>query len=589
MEWLIPVTLAASLRIQGLRARRDYPLCLRLSPCRFRIATGPAPTDHPLDAALANLGFAADRAMPAPEAIHGALPSPWRALPGQADPELLRRAVLLDSALELGLLEQPRPPAAVEPLASRLQAVPDLPVQVREALAFALLDDHVRWDARSRLLDDWRRARRMVLFDRDRLGTVRAPATPDLLAQGYGLLARIDALAQRPATLAALESAWDAFTREHTDPPLALALAFWAEGTYRLSERGELESAAAALARLRQAADDLVRRLPGLAGELDGGMWWHHLGRLAYYQGEFDQALTLYAREWRFQKRLDGARQARLARNLASLLNDMGYLEEAETLIRPALDWQAAEHDPEVFKTLGRLGEIQLRQGRLAEARRALHASREAQSDGRGSQTDIYLGHAALLAGTLDDAQRHYWDAQDRDRQGGVTSNPYLCMGEAALALRRQAFEDLELLWEIYGPELRRLRGLKALPVAVLVTARFMAGQADAAELRKWVARLVAANYVGEALYPALLAYPDPAAMDGLPHIEATLRAWLETCRRMNAQLPLGMAPPPVPTPDNLLDALARCRAENDWEALRPFRPRLYPFNLLEASVTGAS
>ncbi len=590
MEWLIPVTLTAPLRVQDLSARRDdYPLRLRLRPCCFRIATGPALTDHPLDMALASLGFAADRHVPTSEVLHGTVAAPWRVVPLPDNTEILRRTALLDSALELGLLERPAPPARLTPLEARLQAIPHLPALVREALAFALLDNHVRWDNRSRLLDDWQRARRVVLFDRDRLGAVRAPVAPELLVQGYGLLSCIDALAQEPATVARLESAWDAFTRQYPEPPLALALAFWGEGTYRLSEQGDMQDAALSLERMRQAADALVQRLPGLAGELDVGMWWHHLGRLAYYQGKFDEALPLYVREWLFRERLDGVRQARLARNLSSLLNDMGYLQKAEELIQPALDWQVAEHDREVFKTWGRLGEIQLRQGHLTEARAALDNSLKAQPDRRGSQTDIYRGHAALLADDLDAAQGHYQAAQAQDERDGVVSNPYLRMGEAALALRRRAVDDLELLWEIYGPELRHQQGLRALPVAVLVTARFVAAQTDAAELREWVSRLVAASYVGEVLYPASLAYPDPAAMDLLPRIESTLRTWQKTCQQVSAQLPLGAAPPPVPTPDNLLEALARCRAENDWEALRPFRPGLYPFNLLESPTMGVS
>ena len=154
------------------------------------------------------------------------------------------------------------------------------------------------------------------------------------------------------------------------------AVVYWGEGAYRLLECGDTAGASAALNRQTTAAQALIKVLPDLAEALDGGLWRHHLGQLAYYRGDFPEALRQFQQEWRLQsQRPATALHARLRRSLSSLLNDMGLLTSARRLTEDSLAQQRRNDDPELFKTLGRLGEIQLRQGDYPAARTAYEES----------------------------------------------------------------------------------------------------------------------------------------------------------------------------------------------------------------------
>jgi hypothetical protein len=96
-------------------------------------------------------------------------------------------------------------------------------------------------------------------------------------------------------------------------------------GRYQLAARGLHPEADEATRRYRQACDDLLTRLPGLA-EADIPGFGVSIGQRAYYAGEFRIALDAYRKEWQ-----SGSEQhrSRLQRLIANVFTDLGALTAA--------------------------------------------------------------------------------------------------------------------------------------------------------------------------------------------------------------------------------------------------------------------
>jgi len=542
------------------------------------IHAGQAPADDTdaLRTALRTHGFDVRAEPPIPTP-----PAPWRTLDGTVDHGAHADAIGLAVARELRLVaDREATPISLQ----RLHAAADLTTRVREAVGFALINLHLRWDRHTPLLGDWQGAVRRVLLERFQSFTKRRTEIP-LLRQGFELLHAVAALRDRPAEPDAIRVAWEEYTAHHS-APLAYGLAFWAEATYRLSEVGLMDAARESLTRMENLGRELAAQLPGLDEDLVAGMWWHHRGRLAYYQGDFPRALDSFAAEWRLLDRLNGASRARLHRNTAGVLTDAGYLDLAEALTRQGLATQALNDEPEHFKTLGRLAEIQLRRGDLAGAAETYQRSWEQQADTqRSGQTLTYRGHVALLAGHPGTAREHYEAAEERDRRQNIHFNPYLCMGQAALALRGGEREELTTMAELYREDFQRLRGIQVLPRAVFHGALFLQDLLAAEDLRAEITLLLDEYYAIEALYLLNLAYPTPeSATAPLERITSLLGDWQATVQRFRQRLPR-IIPVDTPangvTPEVLLPVLRECQRDNHWTPLLPLRARIYPMNLL--------
>ena len=390
MKWHINRTLhapAAALPVQ----ERPWPAILTLSAPQLTLSP-PAPGDdlsHTLGQMIGDPAFAVRwTAEPVWEALP---PAPWQSLLTEMPPAPLISAHLGygEIALTLRLLplrewRQRQPLDPVE-LGAALQAGGLLPQRLREGFAFALFEPGGPWDREDELLSSWRQAVRATLHQRRPLAQALTPHSRWLVL-GYRLLNRLSAQRAHRPTLAEVEAGWQTLPALD-DPPLPqmFAVVYWGESAYRLLECGDTAGAALALGRQTAAAHALVALLPDLAEALDGGLWRHHLGQLAYYHGDFPQALQHFQQEWRLQaQRPASALHARLGRNLGSLLTDLGLLASARRLTEAGLIQQRRNDDPELFKTLGRLGEIQVRQGDYAAARAAYEESWQRQSGAAG-------------------------------------------------------------------------------------------------------------------------------------------------------------------------------------------------------------
>ena len=285
------------------------------------------------------------------------------------------------------------------------------------------------------------------------------------------------------------------------------------------------------------------------------------------------------------------SRSARLQRNLSNLLTDIGLLGIARRLTEASLAQQQASDDPERFKTLGRLGEIQVRLGDYAAARASYQESwRRQPPDQREGRTAVYLGHLALLEGQLTEAESWYQTAEQADCAQQITFNPYRAMGCIALAWRRADRAEVRRLWDQYRDELDALDDQKALPAAVAALTITLAA-ADPAWVDRSVERLLTAHYLVEALYPLARGAATPALVEPwLRRIATALQGWQQALNAAVGDIP-ELDPDENGSPGQVAARIEQALAENDWAPLATDLARAFPMNLLENShcATGSA
>jgi len=362
------------------------------------------------------------------------------------------------------------------------------------------------------------------------------------------------------------------------------AVVYWGEGAYRLIECGDTTGAALALDRQTAAAEALIAVVPDLADSLDGGLWRHHLGQLAYYRGDFPEALRQFQQEWRLQaQRPPTSLRGRLQRSLGNVLTDLGLLDSACRITEASVAQQRASDDPELFKTLGRLGEIRIRLGDYPAARAAYEESWQIQKpDQREGRTAVYLGHLALLEQRPAEADAWYQIAEQADRDQGIAFNPYLLMGRIALAWRRGDSREVLRLWNLHQPELDALRDEKVLPAAVAALAAALAA-ANPEQAGQYVERLLDAHYVLEALYPLARWAPTPRPVEQpwLQRIAAALGNWQPALKEAHPAI-ADLDPDEMGAPGQVAARIEQALADNDWTPLATDLTRAFPMNLLE-------
>jgi tetratricopeptide (TPR) repeat protein len=453
--------------------------------------------------------------------------------------------------------------------------------RLREAFAFALFEPNGPWDPNDELLTGWTQAVRAVLYQRRSLPHALHPKSP-WLALGYRLLDTVSHLRATRPTLADVEAGWRAL--QPTDGkrlPWMFAVVYWGEGAYRLSECGDSAGAVAALAEQTAAANALITLLPDLTDALDGGLWRHHLGQLAYYRGDFPDALRQFQQEWRLQaQRPVSSLRGRLQRSLSNVLTDLGLLDSARRITEANVAQQRASDDPELYKTLGRLGEIRIRLGDYPAARAAYEESWDLQpASQREGRTAVYLGHLNVLEERLADADAWYQTAEQADRDQGIAFNPYLVMGWIALAQRCGDRSEVLRLWDLHQAPLDALRDEKVLPAAVAALAAARAAS-DPNLAGQYVERLLGANYFLEALCPLRLA-PNPRKVESwLRRIAAALRDWQDALNHAARDI-ADLDPKEMGAPGPVAARIEQALKDNDWSPLADDVARAFPMNLL--------
>jgi tetratricopeptide (TPR) repeat protein len=146
-------------------------------------------------------------------------------------------------------------------------------------------------------------------------------------------------------------------------------------------------------------------------GDLTGqAVVLNNSGTFAYWQGRWDEALSLYERGRDARRKTGNEVTAAMGTsNIAEILSDQGRLEEAERLMREALRvWRAADYRAGIAFATGHLGRIASRSGNFEEALRLLEEARGRWDDLGGNtdvlETDAKIAECHLFAGDTETA-----------------------------------------------------------------------------------------------------------------------------------------------------------------------------------------
>ncbi|HCN68137.1 MAG TPA: hypothetical protein DIT03_07690 [Candidatus Accumulibacter sp.] len=541
---------------------------------------GDSPPDEGIFAALSQALQAQSFAAAGKAGEVAPVPLPWRvwvkttALPSTS--ELLAAEL----ALELWLV----PSREINDLDAVRRALEarraTLHEDVREALAYWLLGSTHPLGGRPDLEKSWRSDTHEVLVRRSPDWRSRRRPLEPLLAAAQRLFEELTLRRRIPVLLASYEELADSLDAQAAPLPIAFRQAIWWEAGYQLAALGLHREAGVATDRYQEACKVLQARLPGLAGgEIPG--FGVSVGQRAYYRGDFRAALDAYRMEWQ-----SGSEQhrSRLRRLIANVLTDLGALSAARRLAEQALADQQIDGDPEAYKTLGRCGEISLRAGDLESAAdfyRRSHAEQEELFGAAGvsGQTAVYRGHVALLSGRPDEAADRYAEAHAADARKDSRPNAYALMGEAALALQREDRAPvIACLDRLQGADESSING-DVLPRAVVALAAVVAGAPREKGLAA-IADLLNDNYMAETLMLLPVVYRQVGmASKALNRIAATLQQWDKALAGVPEFLVERVHGDP--TPDALLAAIAEVRRRGNWQALAPWRSRIFPASLI--------
>jgi class 3 adenylate cyclase/tetratricopeptide (TPR) repeat protein len=146
-------------------------------------------------------------------------------------------------------------------------------------------------------------------------------------------------------------------------------------------------------------------------GDLTGqAVVLNNSGTFAYWQGRWDEALSLYERGRDARRRTGNEVTAAIGTsNIAEILSDQGRLKEAERLMREALRvWRAADYRAGIAFATSHLGRIASRSGNFEGALRLLEEARGRWDDLGGNtdvlETDAKIAECHLFAGNSETA-----------------------------------------------------------------------------------------------------------------------------------------------------------------------------------------
>jgi tetratricopeptide (TPR) repeat protein len=512
------------------------------------------------------------------------LPLPWRGWLEASSMPSTTDLLGAELALELWLLPMHEPHNLSLARETLEQRRPTLPVEVREALAYWLLFSSHPPGGRPDLKKSWRADIDEVLVMRSPGWASRRNPPEPLLSVAHHLMTELVRLRNLPVTLVEYEEVITRLGNELSPLPEAYRQAVWWEAGYQLAARGRHADASQATLYYRESCDRLQALLPGLEASGIPG-YGIGIGQRAYYAGEFGQALDAYKKEW--DSGTDRHR-SRLKRLLANVLTDLGMLAKAASFAAEGLHEQEISGDPEAFKTRGRSAEIALRAGKLDKAEALYRLSLAEQTemfseDGIDGQTQTYLGHVALLSGRPDEAAVWYESAHVSDSSKDARLNAYTLMGEAALALRRQAHaEVLKMLDRLETTENVGING-DALPRALITIAGVLAGAPREKGLAA-IDSLLKANYIVEALACLQVVFRQVDLADKmLNRIASQLKQWDRVIDGLKDFV--GPQEPCEPNPKTLLKLIERMRKHQTLKLPTENGINIFPVSLVVPTI----
>lgn len=586
MRWQVKLPVHAPI-LELPHPQRHCPAILQLTPFFTLINTKGSPS-IPLSTLLDDdIGFELRWS----ETWEQLPPRPWQLFLGTPNPAELKNACHVEAAIALRVLDvndlekkQPISPGKIHHQLTQTQ----FPQNIREAFAFGLFDLKLPLENLP-ALEEWQQAVHHVIYEHGQLSNLTPQnSNSSLLQHGYHLLELITQQRQNEPSSAELVKKWESFNEEATIKlPLIFSIVYWNEAAQRLIELGDQPGAHALLEKQSQAFSELLVLLPYLSEDLEGGLWRHHLGRLAYYRHELDHALQQYGIEWQLREQ-EPTVKTRLQHSIARVLLEMGYLHPALLLAEETVKEQRQNNDPHLYKTLDHLGNICLRQGNYSKAIEYFSESWKKQPQlTRDGQTAINLGHAHILQGELEHADNWYQQADKANKKQNIMFNPWLLMGEVALAQRQSNVEKLKTLWQTTKEKLEELENCHVLPATVIATAISLIDDEFVEPVNPFIEKLIDKGYLIEAIYPLVKHFTKPTeASVQLQTIVDGLNRWqtsIEALQHIDQESILNNNTDEEPTLaiTSLQKAIIIAQEEDDWQLLEEWLPHLYPMNLL--------
>jgi len=587
MKWQVKLPVHAPI-LELPHPQRHCPAILQLKPL-FTLTNTKGSPSIPLEPLLDDIGFE----LRWTEIWEQLPPRPWQLFLGTPNPAELKNACHVEAAIALRVLDvndlgkkQPISPGKIHHQLTQTQ----FPQNIREAFAFALFDLKLPLENLPEL-EEWQQAVRHLIHKHEQLLNLEnSNSNSSLLQHGYSLLELINEQRQNEPSSAELVKKWELFNEEATIKlPLIFAIVYWDEAAYRLIELGDQAGAQALLKKQNEALSELLALLPYLSEDLKGGLWRHHLGRLAYYHRELDHALQQYNIEWQLQEQ-ESTVKLRLQQSIAHVLLEMGYLTPALLLAEETIKEQQRNNAPELYQTLAHLGNIYLRQGDYTKAIDYFSDSWKKQPQAtRDGQTAIDLGHAHLLQGEIEPAENWYQQADKANKKQHIVFNPWLLMGEIALAQRQGNAKKLKTLWQTTKEKLEGIESHQILPAAVIVTAVSLTDAESVELVTPFIDKLIDEGYFIEAIYPLVKHFTKPTeASTQLQTIVDGLNRWqiaVEALQKITQETISSDIDnkDKIPTPLALQKAIVTAQQANNWQAVEEWLPRIYPMNLLSS------
>ena len=153
----------------------------------------------------------------------------------------------------------------------------------------------------------------------------------------------------------------------------------------------------------------------------------NNLGIDAYYEGDWDQALSLYERSRQVQEKTGNVIfVADTVNNIAEILSDQGHLDDAERLFKESLaTYRATGYAMGEAFAVGNLGRVAARAGRFDDAMHlledALRRQRQIGDDRNAAEVEARISEALVFAGRADEAIPRIEETLTKvDRIGGM-------------------------------------------------------------------------------------------------------------------------------------------------------------------------
>lgn len=445
--------------------------------------------------------------------------------------------------------------------------------------------------------NQWVQIRNDILFDRK---SREIPSTNDLPAFARKAYELLDLILSNRGPFKKNSDNLDALKKIEIPPYLVLAyfylndMAQIVSGS-RSEQKRQLNQL---LERVRDQLKDVLnpKYLSLLSSPLN-----YELAQAAYFDGEFHKAIE-YLNQVPSEKDVFFD----LNRLKAKICTDIGLLKHASSFGDKAYKDAQSQGKEDRYKSLGRLGEIYIRQNQLTKAydtyNEQITILERLEKSNELNRSEVYLAHTAQLLNKLEEAQDYYQEAKPRNFKEEHAI--YWLMGVATLALRTQDFhtllEDVDGLFAIIEQHLEN--PIHSMPAAITLFALSQGIHHHQDKMRqatpeetfkridafiqplkpKAIEKLIQSNYLYESLYLMSLEEIKTPDAYAVKQIQKRLSKWQQAIHKSKSTwLDSAKLAEEKISPEKVNALIKQAKKSSNWTPLEEVWPFVYPCNLI--------